>query len=685
MTTTDPRLGSQIGLARLATIRKYNEDGTVLIALNEGGLHQVRTEFTVPIPMAWSGQEGEFLGGYPRIGSSVVASQGHGGKWFITSYVPSDGVFNNTTSAIFSSMGKNRLAALKPGRVLAQVKDGTRLFLDPDVGIQAGKANNFLHLESNLNVISHNFLSELAFTDATRNINGTIKRDLSDNSNRNILNSTLDSVAYDKSLFTIGMDPTAISTSLTTGPNIRNPALVENRQVVYEFSHSDGFGTDEEEFSIYADPASIKPKLKVSRREIRADALSLSLQYPNHLIETIQGTAVDIFGNIVDINRNPLPIGKINMLSLKQNPDKSEAFAKIRAQLRKSIAYHFEINARKGDAESTALPPPNVINTDDYIRDRSRYFFDIDKEGQIKLNIPASSEIGNVPLLVRHENYSVLLSSQDDSVNPNSFIKNVDSQDIYIESFAGKANIKLTSSESDTLDGYSSPIDRNTGKPITYGTAYHDITNTISEFQKTATYLQAGKKLVDFDTNNRLNTNWSPLEKVVSNNIIVSGPNANAGGRSGLINLDGFVSFSVGANTIDRQSMWWDMAGSLVSSFGRDLNNISWASSFDGDIYWQIGGPGIGNSFDSRFKNTNDAYRNGSLDIRVLVNGQNMIFRLGPEGVSIISPGTITFSAQQEIILRSNTAIKLAAETIVVHADDPGGGRIINKLPKVTI
>ena len=38
---------------------------------------------------------------------------------------------------------KIQFQALKPGRILAQVKDGTRLFLDPNIGIQAGSANNF--------------------------------------------------------------------------------------------------------------------------------------------------------------------------------------------------------------------------------------------------------------------------------------------------------------------------------------------------------------------------------------------------------------------------------------------------------------------------------------------------------------------------------------------------------------
>jgi hypothetical protein len=672
------RLGSQIGLSRKATILKYNNDGTVSIGLNEGGLAQVRNEFIVPIPMAWTGQEGEFLGGYPRVGSSVVASQGHGGQWFIISYIPSNSVFDNTSSFASSSVGQNRLSALKPGRILAQVKDGTRLFIDPAVGIQAGQSDNFLHLEPHLNVISHNFLSELSFTNATRNIDATIKRDLFNNSNRNIINSTLDSVAYDKGLYTIGLDPTITSSPITSGLNIRNPALVENRQIVYEFSQSDTFDADQSEVNKYSGQASpISVSSFVSRRDMRTDALSLSLAYPNHLIETIQGTAVDIFGNIVDINRAPLPIGKINALSLKQNTDKSIVFGNIRAELRKSIAYHFEINARKGDGYSTVLPPPDVNVNSDYGRTRSRYFHDIDKEGQFKLNIPASSEIGNIPLLTRQENFSVLLAAADSSKDPNAFLKGTDNIDIYPENFAGKSSIKLSATDS-VLDGYSAPSDRITGNPITYGTAFHDITNTISEFQVSANYIKAGNSLVSFDKDNRLNTNWTPLKQVVSNTIIVAGANANAGGRSGLINLDGFVNVNIGANTVDRQSIWLDMAGGMVSNFGRDLGNISWAGSFDGDIYWQIGGPGIGNQYDSRFSKQNDAYRSGTLDIRVLCSNQQHIFRIGPEGISLISSGTLTLSSQQDIIIKSNSNLLLEAENIVMHAGTTK--RIVNKI-----
>lgn len=673
----DSRLGTPIGFFRRATIRKYNNDGTVQVALDEAALAQNKVEFRASLPVAWTGPEGEFLGGYPRVGSTVIVNQGAGGQWYIVSFAPSDLVFGNKTSLTRSSFNDNKLAALKPNRILGQVKDGSRFFLDPEIGFQVGRPTNYLHINSVSNIISHNLATSLEFTEATRSINNLVRRDLSENSNRNILGSTLDSHTYEFSLFTIGLDPTTATSVSTTGTQVRNPALVESRELVYEFSQSANFSTDEDEAARYVDPKNVQNKPRVSRREIRADALSLSLEYPNHLIESIKGTAVDVFGNILDINRNPLPIGKIDELSLRKNPDKSEAFRKIRAQLRKSIAYHFEINTRKEMAGGD-LSPPDPSDVSDFARLRSKFSFDIDKEGQFKFNVPASSEAGNVPLLTRYENYSVLRSKEDSFVHPNSFVRPVNNQDIYLENFSAAPKIALKSGE-DELDGYEAPIDRITDKPIKLGTAYHDITTTCGEFLNTANYLKAGLKLVNFDPKNRLNTNWTPLEKIVSDSLIVTGPKANAGGRSGLFNCDGFVSINVGANTVDRQSVWADYAGSIISRVGRDKRGISYAAGLDGDLFLQVGGPGLGNSFDSRFENENDAYRNGTVDIRVLVNGQIAIIRIGPEGISIISPGTITLSSQQDMIFKSNSSMLFDAENIVMYAGS-NTKRIVNRI-----
>lgn len=676
------RLGSPIGLARRATVRKMNPNGSLVVALDEASLTQPKIEVNATWLMPWAGQEGEFLGGKPRVGSSVYVIQGHGGLWLILGFAPSDGVFSNSNTLTQSSINSNLMSQLKDGRFLAQVKGGNRLFLDPKIGLQIGNSENYAHINPVSNIFSHNLNSKMEFTEASRYVNGIIKRDLSDNLNRNITFSTLDSQAYDNLLFSVGLDPTVTTSPLTIGVAVRNPPLVESRELFYEFAHSSKFSSFVEESNKYADPNSKSDILTNSRREMRSDALSLSLEYPNHLLEIIKGTVVDSFGNILDINRDILPIGKIDELSIKKNVDKEQAFQNIIAQLRKSIAFHFEINARKGTSSPSEVFIPDANSSTDYSRLRSRFSIDVDKEGQFKINVPSSSEIGNIPLTTRHENYSVLISKENKEINPNSFIRSDSNRDIYLESFSPNGTISLVSTDNQ-LDGYQTPIDRLIDTPINLGTVYHDITKTCQEFLETANYLAANLKLVNFDENNRLNTNYVPLPSIVSDKIIVSGPGANAGGRSGMINLDGFLSLNIGANTIDRQSLWFDYAGSVIGNVGRDKKGLSYAVNMDGDLIMQVGGPGIPSSFDSRFLNENSSYRNGTVDIRVLLNGQMMIFRMAPEGISIISPGTITLSSQQEIILRSNSDILMEGENIVMYAES--AKRIVNRYPNDTI
>src|SRR5690606_18370037 len=118
-----------------------------------------------------------------------------------------------------------------------------------------------------------------------------------------------------------------------------------------------------------------------------------------------------------------------------------------------------------------------------------------------------------------------------------------------------------------------------------------------------------------------------------------SGDNANAGGRSGTITLDGMLSLAIGANTIDRQSMWLDCAGGIVSNVGRDINDISYAGRFDGDVLVQIGGATVGD--DSRFSHLNNAYKPGVFDLRIATGGMMHILRFDESGLRIYTPGEI--------------------------------------------
>lgn len=652
-------MSGKIGLSRRGTILKYNNDGSVLVGIDEMGLQQPPQKFNVPMPLAWAGPNGEFIGGFPSRGSSVVMSQGQGGQWFIESYIPSGVTFS-----------QDQMDMLLSGRALIQTKNQKHIFVDPSLGIQAGNSDVYMHIDPDRKILSHNLQAEMTFTAGRRYISGIIKRDLVENSNRNIIGSTLTSHIYDDSLSSISMDPSASSNVRSSGDRVRNPLLTEQHEIVYEFDNEFNVQPDSDEAAIITNGNAAQLPLNNGRKDNRTDALSLGQYFPNHLMETIKGTAVDIFGNIVDINRNSLPIGKLSDVSLLSNPDKVDAFAKIKGQLKKSIAFHWEINTKHslpvdpitGFDQISSIPDTTATMVVDYSRNRSRFFVDIDKEGQFKINVPASSETGNIPLLTRYENYSTLLAQSNGNTNLNNFVKNANYQDIYVDSFAGKAAIKLSASDS-TLDGYASPIDRITQVPIMMGTAYHDITLACN------TFLPNGGSIVLFDPDNTLNQ-LTPYDLLVSPTIIVSGAKANAGGRSGAINLDGMFVLNVGANTIDRQSAWYDYAGGIVAQIGRDLRGISYAAQLDGDMIVQIGGNGIGNTFDSRFATQNDAARPGTLDIRVLKgDGQMTIVRIDQTGVRIATQGRLDIESEQTMNFKSRSDIYFSAENIIMYAD----------------
>ena len=57
---------------RRGTIRFYNGDGTVRVAVDERRLGEQKLEYNVDIPLAWAGPKGELMGGFPTAGAPVV-------------------------------------------------------------------------------------------------------------------------------------------------------------------------------------------------------------------------------------------------------------------------------------------------------------------------------------------------------------------------------------------------------------------------------------------------------------------------------------------------------------------------------------------------------------------------------------------------------------------------------------
>jgi hypothetical protein len=626
---------------------------------------------------------GLFIGSLPAKNTPVTVAQGTGGQYHIVNY---------------KTQNVDLIPDLKLGELLLHTTDTSRIKMDMDSNIKIGSDVNNIHVFPGSqdfpqsNYVTINMENENHFTQGFRSVAGIVKRDINPKPQAASFSgrTKLDDDNYDSVLIPIGLDPRTTANNTPIGPT-KNPAFVEHRELVYEFQYKSRIDDDASEANKYLTTSQgSKIFTTPNRRMSRADTMSLSLVAPNYLMESIKGTVVDIFGNILDINRLPLPVGLTADNTLRTTgtvatTDAKKSFMNIKALERKSVAFHFEINARK-DPKPTNQGTKLTINDDNYNAkiQRSRFSFDVDKEGQFKLNVPASSEAGNVPLLVRAENYSTFGTT--DGGNPNQlwFAPSGQpiSQDIFVDSFAAPQLDPSSAEYNSTfafkhgsiqlIDGSDNhdagPPDRisqfveNSVYNIRHGTAYHDILRTCSLHQDTDSIQRYQLGTVE----DPIDTSYiEKLEDLVSTKIKVSGQGANAGGRSGSINLDGSLEMNIGANTIDRQSFWLDTAGGVVANIGRDRNNRSAMVNFDGDVYIQVGGFGIAAS-DERFKNKDGAWIS-TLDLRVFAGGFAHMFRVDPFGVTVLTPQSINLYAAQGINMKSDGPIYIDSDMLYLN------------------
>lgn len=647
----------QVGLLKNATITGYDAArGILKTQLNAVSSIGGSQKIDIPLPASFFSNNGIFAGSLPTVGTAIIIGQGSSGDHYFVSYL---------TNSL------PNIPEVDEGEYLVRTNDKTIMRLDLNNNIDIGSTSKKIHIDTNSKLITFNFDSENHFTEGSRQVNGIVKRDLHYNVNY-AESSKLESDDYDKNYSIISLDPYSSPNPVITSSK-KNPPFVEKREIVYEFQYSSDIADDLTESSLYtSSPNESKNYTFPNRRLSRADTLSLTTLSPNYLMETVKGTVVDIFGNILDLNRNPLPIGQgDNTLRSDDSADKKKSFLSIKELQRKSLAYHFEINTKKDFYKDGKLVLPDINSNEDSARNRSRFSLDIDKEGQLKFNVPASSEKGNIPLLTRYENYSSF--GDEDNGNPNKLIYRNDNLDIFQDSFAKspvdfkgdgpnedktiKGSIALKDGDAD-----GAPIDRILNTHIKHGTAYHDILQTC--------YIQQKNDFLDYqnaDLEDQIIklADLPLLTDVVSSTIKVSGSDANAGGRSGSINFDGSLELNIGANTVDRQSLWLDTAGGIVTNIGRDRNNRSLVSSLNGDVLVQVGGIGVVG--DSRFEKLNNGQMGAVVDLRVFTNGLFAhLIRLDEKGISIMTPGDMNFYAKGNMKFTSDSEMIFEAEGMTV-------------------
>lgn len=662
--TSEIAIGKVPGLLRLGTIIDFDPD-FLKVQVYIGGFKEynaIKQDFnntiSAQLPINYFSAVGSmFAGGYPHLGTPVIMGQGESGQWYIVGVLAKDVAGLNTSHP--------QVPGLEPGVYHIQANDNTFIRLSQDEGIALGEHGNSLNLDTQRDIISHTFDNTYTFTEASRTIEGIIRRDIEPNT-KYAPSLREESLDYNDQLKIIGLDPIAKENWSNIGSSIRNPSRTEKRETIYEFGRSFNVLSNDQELLSYKDSKNINLANIIDRRKGRADALSLSLIAPNYLMETIKGTVVDLYGNLLDINRSVIPIGQTDKLSIKkiknnleENSPLGNIFDNIKTLERREIAYHFEINAKKD-----LLGAPDVTDQTNYARERSRFFIDIDKEGIFKLNVPASSETGNIPFLTRYENYSTI-NPNPDTKDPNDLVVSQNAQDILIESFIGdNAVVEVI----DELDGNASPIDRfsSEGSPkyIKHGTVYHNISDTCKTFQNNSIVYERTV------TTNLASGRVVNKKDIVSKKVIISGDDANGGGRSGSINFDGSLDINIGANTVDRHSLWLDLQGALIANIGRDnnSNNISAALQFDGEVLVQSGGSTP--KLDTRFidVNLNNGNKPGVIDLRVITqSGKINVIRIDNEGISIHSESRIMMYANGDMMFRSTGAIHIDGEQVVIN------------------
>lgn len=552
-------------------------------------------------------------------------------------------------------------------------------------------------------------------------VNGLVKRDVNLESQQEweLVSDPMTDPSYEQFLEEVGKDPSKSVELMSSDQqssakevnikNFRNPGFVENRQIVLEYGR-DWAVLDRANELKRLKEGILSTKDPTNRSERRNNVLGLSLNNPNELIEIIYGTLIDFFGNPLDLNKAKIP--KISYKSEEEYYDRLEDNA------RKTVAFLKEINTRKGYSyRSDGLVPkdlkgaPDVSTTENNSRDRSKWSIIVDKEGVTKLNIPASSETGNVPVLARAENSSSVAIDSDGnpkktkSDDPLAVYRNEKKiQDIHLDQVGPGGIIVSGQKYNNRLAKENAGwVDKTLKKQpdvIQAGTAFHDITKTA------ASLLEKDANRIGADVSAESPPSVTPDGPAVNSTIDNIKPSKtpiasirdesgrikncpNAGGRSVQANLDGSLELSIGANTVDRVSWILDTAGGIVTRLGRDRYGRSAVIQADGSVYLEVGGydyigENSSDKTDTRFagggaarsvalKKDPTQFRAGRVVVKIKGNSTgtaDQTIIIDESGITLDSTKRININSKGDIIIKSKACITLDAPRVKIFKDD---------------
>lgn len=683
----------------------------------------------IPIPHPYAGPNGEgfFIGLQP--GTIVALDMIAYERYVPVSILPYTGNYGNisaTEEALFNNIG---FPTLEQGDIIIQGITGSRISLTSDGKISfinplnEGKTISGDSDSSFRCAIDVHTPVEYIISHAGLKAFGIIRRDIRIEDNEEDFADFLFDVESEIVLEEIGRNPskqisyisgntTVPGANYTDNKSFRNPAFVESREIILEYGREWEVGTFEEELARLRNDL-IPITYFDNRRERRSNTLSLSLTYPNELIERVSGTLVDVFGNILDINKN--------IIEIPSGKNEKELLLDILEKNRHSVVYHMEINTRKGwgyregrvntKKPVLLLDPPNPIILVNNSRDRSRWAIRIDKEGLTTINIPATSETGNIPFLTRHETSSVLKVDEKGNLENNArelfetreLFRNEKNQDIFIDQFGpGGIEVEGINVRNRFKGKLSSWEDEQTSLSefVQAGTAFHNITKTA----KAIIEKDINKKASDIFGNSLIMAGLPAISSKINANVPVSNTDVairdnttgllenqpNAGGRSLQINLDGSLETSIGANTIDRVAWTLDTAGALIARLGRDRQGRSAIVQSDGYVLLEVGGwdfigENSNDQVDTRFVGRGELrqstlpgdptrFRSGKIVIRIRranptntgpdTDYDDQLLILDDSGITIKSVGQLNLVSDGDLTIKSGAQLILDGEVL---------------------
>ena len=624
-----------------------------------------------PHPHAGPNGTGIFVG--IEEGTRVLIAHAPQERPYIVGIVPNHGSYFDQSgsgvsvdSTTYPSVSDGEISFRGPSGVGIDLSNGG-VAIDGATNVAGLPDLELSQLSEALYVRSNNVYS---FSEAGRTIEGVIRRDKSETEDPNDTNTLnfLNGAGYDYNLTDIGRTPddeVSMRSSQISKITIRNPALTEKHSIVYEFA--DSFGVRDLISESAAIAKAVSPGTNTSealvdpasdRDNRRTDSLDLDLVNYNHLIEHTEGTVVDIYGNILDINRHKIEVPGVGASGGHIDAKLSHIYS----YLRRSIKYHLELNARK-DVTGVTLP---ILNTSYNAKEYGKWSVDVDGEGLTKINIPASSETGNIPVLGRYVN------SRDPQSPESGAWRDPQLIDVRLLPFGAISTNNGTNSiaGAQIANGSYEPVLVADGYFDGYaaiGTAHHNILTI-------APSIFSAGKLASPDPAAKL-PSVGPITLQVDNSILdlqpgqtyQTNPNANAGGRSLNANLDGSVEISIGADTVDRKSLVLDLAGGVVSHYGRDINGRSLIHQTDGDVLIQVGGQGI--SSDARFTDGYDiANRPGRIEIHLNRPGKpSQVIIIDEDGMTINIDGNIVMASTGDFSISAGANLLLDGRQIYTY------------------